>query len=150
MWSYLYGAYLGSTDEVPDGAPKELLPLDRFNDPRLRRLTPHMTEEEADLRAKAITRKACAGRRRDITASGPALRRAIRSGMFTDIERATFRWTLSGIWPEHRWTLVAWWRLSIWELARIVKREYEGHLSLSPWLNLWGADPSRPILSATD
>ena len=145
VWSYVLGQYLGGTDEIPDGAPRKLLPLDRFDDLRLHRLTSYVTEDEADRRAGSMTRKGCAGRRREVTSTGPELRRAIRAGTFTGIERETFEWTLSGIWPEHRWTLVAWWRLSIYELARINAREYDGKLAISAWLNLWGADPSRPL-----
>ena len=76
-----------------------------------------------------------------MTATGPELRAGIKAGRFTKIERATWYWTLGGIWSEHLYLLYARWRLSIFELARINAVEFDGTLAMSAWLNLWGVDP---------
>ena len=61
------------------------------------------------------------------------------------MQRGTWYWTLGGIWAEHLHELYAKWRLSIFELARINATEFDGKLAMSAWLNLWGADPMRPL-----
>ena len=150
FWAWAMGDYLGGMDEVTDGAPRELLALERFEDERLKKVTPYVTEDKADRWAVRMTRKACAGRRPDATASGPELRRGIRRGHFTAMERATYLWTLSGIWTEHLYQLYAYWRVSIFDLARIDAVEFEGKLAMSAWLNLWGADPARGLPDGYD
>ena len=148
LWNlrpWLYGAYLGGIDEIPDDAPRELLGLEYFEHPQLKRYTERVDEAYADKVAGFVTGKACAGLRGEYKVSGPRLRQGIRRGRFTTVERDAWHWTLGAIRSEHLYTLVADWRLSIWELARINAREYGGKLSMSAWLNLWAANPERPI-----
>ena len=150
FWPWATGSYLGGIDEIPDVAPRELLVLESFEDERLKVRTTQVSEEQADRHAGRTTRKACAGRKAETTCTGPELRRAIARGRLSDVERATWRWTLSGIRSEHLYQLYARWRLSIYELARINALEFDGKLAMSAWLNLWGSDPSRPLPEGYD
>ena len=145
FWHWATGEYLGDIDEIADDAQRELLPLECFDNEQLRQRTSLVTEEEADRWATRMTRKACAGRHPEVTATGPQVRAGIKAGKFTEMERGTWYWTLGGIWAEHLYLLYARWRLSIFELARINAVEFDGTLAMSAWLNLWGADPSRPL-----
>ena len=143
---YLQGEYLGSIEDIPDDSSPDLLPLERFDDPRLRRQPTAATESEGIQWAMVNTAKACAGLRHDLRVPGPELRSAIRdSGRLTEKQAYAYRWTLSGIRPELRYTLVAYWGLGIYELARVSALSFSGHLRTTPWLNLWGQDPSKPI-----
>ena len=150
FWAWATGEYLGGLDEIADDAPRVLLPLDRFDHERLRQRTRFVTEEQAVRFANRVTRKTCAGRQPEFTATGPALRAAIMRGRFTPIERATWYWVLGGIWSEHLYQLYSKWGLSIFELARINAAEFDGTLAMSAWLNLWGANPTRPLPDGAD
>ena len=105
---YIEGQYLGSIDEIPDDASDELLPLKRFDDPRLRRRAKDATETEGLLWARINTAKACAGLRHQDRGPGRELRQVIReSGRMTRRQADAFRWTLSGFQSEMYFTLVA-------------------------------------------
>ena len=105
---YIEGQYLGSIDEIPDDASDELLPLKRFDDPRLRRRAKDATETEGLLWARINTAKACAGLRHQDRGPGRELRQVIReSGRMTRRQADAFRWTLSGFRSEMYFTLVA-------------------------------------------
>jgi hypothetical protein len=145
FWSYVLGQYLGGIDEIHDDAPRELLPLDHFDDDRLKRHTTLVTEEEADLRAASMTRETRAGLKPAFGCTGRQLRRAIRLGALAPTERGIWKSTLGGICLAHRWVLYARWRLSIYELARITAVEFNGESTLSVWLNLWAENASRPL-----
>ena len=145
FWSYVLGQYLGSIDEIRDDAPRELLPIDHFDDDRLKRHTALVTEEEADWRAASMAPKTRAGLEPAFGCTGPQLRRAIRLGAFAPTERGIWKSTLGGICLAHRWLLYARWRLSIYELARITAAEFNGESTLSAWLNLWAENSSRPL-----
>ena len=80
FWYWATGEYLGGIDEIADDAQRELLPLECFDNEQLRQRTSLVTEEKADRWATRMTRKACAGRRPEITATGPELRVAIKLG----------------------------------------------------------------------
>ena len=148
---YIRGEYLGGIDEIEDDASRDLLPLERFDHPNLRRRTDRTTDEHADHWAHRVTAKACAGLRHDLRIPGTELRHAIRTGgRLTGKQRGAFRWTLSGIRPEETYTLVAKWRLSIHDLARVNVLSFDSKLGMSRWLNLWGANPDRPIPDGDD
>ena len=148
---YIRGEYLGGVEEIDADTTGELLPLERFDHPNLRRLTSRTTEEQANRWARGITSKACAGLRHDLRVPGDELRHTIRNGgRLTAKQQGAYYWTLGGIREEELFTLVANWRLSIHDLARMTARSFDGKLGISRWLNLWGADPERPIPEGDD
>ena len=65
-------------------------------------------------------------------------------------EVTAFEWTRSSIRAHRRFELYAFWRITMFELARYVHK-YRGGADpvLGKWLNLWGRNPRRP-LSAPD
>lgn len=144
MW-YALGAYLGGVEDIPRGAPPELLPLERFDHPNLHCKRAKVTEDSANAWADITIGKACAGLRRDLVCSAPELRGAIRAGVFTDCEVDCFGWTLGGLRIYQVHELYTMWRHSMYELARAIKVTRDGNHPLSRWLNLWGANPERPL-----
>ena len=148
---YIRGEYLGGVDEIEDDAPGELLPLKRFDHPNLRRRTERTTDKRANRWAHRITAKACAGLRHDLRVPGAELRQTIRNGgQLSRKQRGAYRWTLGGIRAQELFTLVANWRLSIHDLAQVNALSFNSELAMSVWLNLWGANPDRPIPEGDD
>lgn len=147
---YIRGEYLGCMEEIADDAAPTLEALPAFDHPRLKRLTDRTTERDADHWATITTAKACAGLNPDLRTTGLEFRRKIREdGVLTRREAYAFQWTLSAIRNEHRYTLVAKWRLSIYEIARLSATSFDG-LLLAKWLNLWSANPDKPIPEGDD
>ena len=147
---YIEGEYLGSIDEVPDDDAPSLAPLEAFDHPNLKRRTSRTTEAQADRYATFWAGKSCAGLAHQYRIDGATFRRMIqRDGVLTEEEAATFRWALSGIWEHRTYTLVADWRLSIYELARLSATSFNGTL-LAGWLNLWAHNPGKPIPEGDD
>ena len=142
---YIRGEYLGSIDEVPDEDAPTLAPLPAFDHPNLKRHTARTTEAHANRCATVIAAKSCAGLAHHYRIDGATFRRMIQQdGLLTEEEACTFLWALSGIRKHHTYTLVAHWRLSIYELARLSATSFDGTL-LAGWLNLWANNPGKPI-----
>ena len=142
---YIRGQFMGGIEDIPPGAPNRLLPLARFDHPELKRYTSEVTEERANYHAQCRINNSCAGLAHEYRMTGEALRAAIRGASLTRHQALCLNWTLSGLraWQTH--DLWARWRLSIYELARMVETTFDGEHTLAAWLNLWGDNPGRPM-----
>ena len=89
-------------------------------------------------------RRSASAPRSELVDAG-VLRRALQRGQLGRKQRrcvdemvASFR-----TWEMH--LPFTAWGLSVYELARLVRRTYGGRHCWSPWLNLWADDPERPL-----
>ena len=152
-WDYLdarekrmleQGEFFGGWEDA-DGRRTELEPLEKFDRPKLHQVRmgqPEWVPEEA---IASQMRKAMAGAPRSERVDASVLRRALQRGRLGRKQRgcvddmvASFR-----IWEMH--LPFTAWGLSIYELARVVVRNYGGKHCWAPWLNLWADDPQRPL-----
>ena len=142
---YIRGQFFGGVEDIPEDAPKRLLALSRFDHPQLKAHTATVTEAKANQHVQRRIGKSCAGLNPHYRYTGGELREAIRRGTLAQKESLCLNWTLSGMrsWQLHE--LYTRWRLSIYELARMVEQTYKGRHALSRWLNLWGETPERPL-----
>ena len=142
---YIRGQFMGGIEDIPPGAPNRLLALARFDHPELKRYTSEVTEERANYHAQCTINNSCAGLAHEYRMTGEALRAAIRGASLTRHQALCLNWTLSGLraWQTH--DLWGRWRLSIYELARMVETTFDGEHTLAAWLNLWGDNPGRPM-----
>ena len=139
------GQFFGGVEDIAEDAGTELLPLTRFDREHLRRTRGRRSEKEAEAALARRIGKSCAGLAPEYRCSAAELRAAIREGTLDERQQRCFDWTLSGMRSFEIHELYNKWELSIWEIARTIARTYGGRHTLSRWLNLWGANPSRPL-----
>ena len=124
-----------------------LLPLERFDPPRLHRRPTNIVAGQADKQMDLLVRKQCAGMRHDLRVKGARLRRAFFSGRFGRNERVVLEWTVSGM----RRVLFPTWHslcaLTIFELARGMRLLGPAAGGYAGYLNQWGENPGLALPS---
>lgn len=142
---FIRGTFFGGVEDIEEGASQTLLALERFDHEALRRTPPGLDEGSALANAERRIAKSCAGLAPAYRMTAGALRAKIAGGALDRRTRTCFDWVLAGMRADEIHELHNAWGLSIHALARTVARSYRGRHALARWLNLWGADPSRPL-----
>ena len=142
---YIRGQFFGGVEDIAEGASRELLELERFEQERLRRTPSGLNDAQAERHAGIRIAKSCAGLTHEYRMTGPELRTALHRGILDARGRLCFDWVLSGMRSFETHELYNEWGLSIYALARTVALSYDGRHVLARWLNLWGADPERAL-----
>ena len=95
-------------------------------------------------------RKGCAGLRNEYRVSPEQAYRAMQSGEFSRTEEVAVRWALDGMRPEEFGSLHSVGKLTIEELARMVRTLYPLEAPWRTWLNQWARDPDRAMPTEED
>lgn len=128
----------------------ELLPPERFADERLRARPPCISERMRKTHIDLFITKGCAGLRNEYRVSAEQAYRAMQSGEFSRKEEVAVRWALDGMRPEEFGSLHSLGRLTIEELARMVRTLYPLEAPWRTWLNQWARDPDRAMPTEED
>ena len=131
--------------DADDDAP-DLLPEDRFSDPRLKVRPPYVNDRMSRLHIDFLIGKGCAGLAHEYRESAEAVRQAMFAGEFSRRQATTIRWALDGMRHERFTSLHSIARLTIEELARMIRNLYPApYRPWRSWLNQWAADPGRAM-----
>ena len=128
----------------------ELLPPERFTDERLRARPPYISERMCKAHIDLFIARGCAGLRNEYRVSPEQAYRAMQSGEFSRKEEVAVRWALDGMRPEEFGSLHSVGRLTIEELARMVRILYPLEAPWRTWLNQWARDPDRAMPTEED
>ena len=131
---------------------RPLAPLARFDRPQLKCVKTSAPSNHDPLASLHLfVAKECAGLPREHRPNIEQLRRAFRTGEFTERQGAALDWAFSGMRRKYAFPLlVAGARLPIFEVARCFWNVFDGYAyGCGPWLNQWAEEPDKPHPSAS-
>ena len=129
---------------------RPLAHLDRFDQPQLRSVPTSTSSSDPLASLRLFFAKECAGLPYRHRPNVEQLRRAFRTGEFTERQGVALDWAFAGMRRKYAFPLlVAGARLPIFEMARCFWIVFDGYaFGCGPWLNQWVDDPDKPHPSA--